>query len=294
MKIQRLPLLMLLIATTLLAPFTLLARPTLEPLGPNIADIGSAWYHFQTTTLRSADGQRRYKVWLGIPRKPAPPHGYPVLYMLDGNAAMARITEAQLKAMTKGSPPVLVAVGYDTPLPFDVRARSRDYTPPAASGSPVVEHGRYPGGGSEAFRQLLLTQIVPWAEQRAASDARKRALWGHSFGGLFVLDTLCRSSWFHDYFAAAPSLGWGNQRITQRLSACSSSQLADKRLFLMIGDGKSDRHDGPGAPGQPAEPQLIERLQRQGAALQPIRYPGKTHGELFPASLQDALQKISR
>lgn len=132
MKIQRLPLLMLLIATTLLAPFTLLARPTLEPLGPNIADIGSAWYHFQTTTLRSADGQRRYKVWLGIPRKPAPPHGYPVLYMLDGNAAMARITEAQLKAMTKGSPPVLVAVGYDTPLPFDVRARSRDYTPPAA------------------------------------------------------------------------------------------------------------------------------------------------------------------
>ncbi|MEH3296026.1 hypothetical protein POW16_23310, partial [Raoultella planticola] len=62
------------------------AKPDMKPLGPNIADRGSAVYHFSVQQFDSADGKRHYRVWTGVPDRSPPPSGYPVLYMLDGNA----------------------------------------------------------------------------------------------------------------------------------------------------------------------------------------------------------------
>ncbi|MCX2194974.1 hypothetical protein LD112_23945 [Pantoea agglomerans] len=156
-----------------------IARPDMRPLGKNIADTGSAWYRFQSKKFVSQDGERHYRVWLAIPKSDAPPGGYPVLWLLDGNAAMAHLTEPLLKKLSSGTPPVLVAVGYDTHLPFDVVARNYDYTPPNDAPDTLVTqpHGRK-GGGSHQFRQLLLNTIVPWAERLAPSNPQRRALWG--------------------------------------------------------------------------------------------------------------------
>ncbi|EMC5720459.1 alpha/beta hydrolase, partial [Salmonella enterica subsp. enterica serovar Kentucky] len=88
------------------------AQPDMQPLGPNIADKGSGYYHFRVNDFQSADGARHYRVWTAIPNKAAPPSGYPVLYMLDGNAVMDRLPEALLKQLADHSPPVIVAIGY--------------------------------------------------------------------------------------------------------------------------------------------------------------------------------------
>lgn len=269
------------------------ARPRMEPLGANIADRGSAWYRFTTQTFTSADGQRHYKVWLGIPKQAAPAQGYPVLYLLDGNAAMARLSDERLEQLAEKQPPILVAVGYDTRLPFDVQARALDYTPPGGQpGDPRQE--RYAGGGSHAFRALLLSQIVPWAEKQAASDAQRRALWGHSFGGLFVLDTLYKSAWFTHYFSAAPSLGWRHQRIVELAQQAAASGLNGKTLYLIEGDGQSDRRRGHDlASINDADSTLIATLREKRVRLHEIRYPGKTHGELLPLSLEATLDIVS-
>jgi hypothetical protein len=96
------------------------AQPDLShPLGPTIADTGSAWYRFSRFTLGSVDGQRSYRITVGVPLRPPPPQGYPAIVLLDGNAALAAIDEPQLQALQDGSPPVIVAVGYDTALRFD-------------------------------------------------------------------------------------------------------------------------------------------------------------------------------
>ncbi len=50
-------------------PVSSYAGPDMSPLGPNIADKGSAFYHFSVRTFDSADGKRHYKVWTGIPNK---------------------------------------------------------------------------------------------------------------------------------------------------------------------------------------------------------------------------------
>ncbi|MDU7188019.1 MAG: Salmochelin siderophore protein IroE, partial [Klebsiella sp.] len=66
------------------------ARPDMRPLGPNIADRGSAYYHFNVAYFDSLDGERHYKVWTAIPNAAPPAQGYPILYALDGNAVMDR------------------------------------------------------------------------------------------------------------------------------------------------------------------------------------------------------------
>lgn len=269
------------------------SRPIMEPLGENIADRGSAFYRFSTQTFTSADGLRHYKVWLGVPKQARPAQGFPVLYMLDGNAAMARLHEDRLRQMANSRPPVLVAVGYETRLPFDVLARALDYTPPGGQpGDPQRE--RYPGGGSHAFRELLLNQIVPWAEKQAVSDPQRRALWGHSFGGLFVLDTLYNASWFTHYFSAAPSFGWRHQRIVELAKQAPAEALSGKTLFLIEGDGRSDRRKGMNlAMINDADSTLIAVLRDKGVRLNEIRYPGQTHGQLLPSSLDATLDRMS-
>lgn len=97
------------------------ARPDLQPLGPNIADKGSAFYHFTQRQYDSADGERHYRVWTAVPDKAPPAAGYPVLYMLDGNAVMDKLNDAFLQQLSAGSPPVIVAIGYQTALPFDTQ-----------------------------------------------------------------------------------------------------------------------------------------------------------------------------
>jgi len=278
----------------ILTPATLAhARPSMEPLGDNVADRGSAFYRFSTRTFISADGLRRYKVWLGVPKQAAPSAGFPVLYLLDGNAAMARLSENRLKQLADKRPPMLVAVGYDTRLPFDVEARALDYTPPGGEQGDA-RHERYRGGGSHAFRELLQKQIAPWAERQAKSDPQRRALWGHSYGGLFVLDSLYSGAGFTHYFSAAPSLGWRHHRIVELAQQASPQALSGKRLYLIEGDGRSDRHEEKRAAQiNDADRLLIATLRDKGLRLDEIRYPGQTHGELLPSSLERTLNIVS-
>ncbi len=114
--------------------------------------------------------------------------------MLDGNALMDRLSEDLLKQLTQKTPPVIVAIGYQTPLPFDTHARAYDYTPVAQQrGAVAVGHYAREGAARD----------VPPAAGRAHRangrkniniDPDKRGIWGHSFGGLFVLDSWLTSS----------------------------------------------------------------------------------------------------
>lgn len=88
---------------------------------------------------------------------------------------------------------MIVAVGYQTNLPFDLNSRAYDYTPAAESRKTDLHSGRFSrkSGGSNNFRQLLETRIAPKVEQGLNIDRQRRGLWGHSYGGLFVLDSGC-------------------------------------------------------------------------------------------------------
>jgi len=276
----------------LLAWQTSYARPDMAPLGPNIADRGSAYYHFTQKQFDSRDGKRHYKVWTGVPKKSAPPGGFPVLYMLDGNAAMDKLSEAFLQKLFAANPPVLVAVGYQTDLPFDLDSRAYDYTPPGTDAQQL--RGRV-GGGSAAFRQLLEETIAPAVEKGIAINPAQRGLWGHSYGGLFVLESWLTSSFFTTTFSAVPSLARNDFQLLKTMEVVSPRQAAGKHLYLMEGDGDRRAQDENSESGVlPRVRSTLAQLNQHGVSATYRLFPGLTHGAMFTASLQAALLQISK
>ncbi|POP44037.1 Salmochelin siderophore protein IroE [Superficieibacter electus] len=273
------------------------ARPDMKPLGPNIADKGSAFYHFRVEQFDSADGKRHYKVWTAIPNKKPAPSGYPVLYMLDGNAVMGRLSEMLLQQLAEKTPPVIIAIGYQTDLPFDANSRAWDYTPVReAKDEKAAENGRNRRemGGSTGFRQLLEQQIAAKAEQGININPDRRGLWGHSYGGLFVLDSWLSSSFFRSYYSASPSLGQGYLPLLNRLTAVDKTRYCDKHLFLMEGTASPGKNVQTQAPDiLPRIHDVVSVLQGDGIAVEYWDYPGLTHGPMFDASFNSALRDMS-
>lgn len=273
-----------------------IARPDFQPLGPNIADKGSAFYHFTQRQYDSADGERHYRVWTAVPDKAPPAAGYPVLYMLDGNAVMDKLDDAFLQQLFAGSPPVIVAIGYQTALPFDTAARAWDYTPPLKTHEPRAGKPALPPrktGGNDAFRQLLTETMVPQTEANLKIDPHQRAIWGHSYGGLFVLDAWRKASPFGIYYSASPSLGQALQSPLQASQSLDAVRFRGKSLYLLEGDGKAR-----GEPsGHEASLEVLRQTQQQlaskGLTVAFWRYPGLTHGQMFEVSLRSALLHLS-
>ena len=270
------------------------AKPDMRPLGPNIADRGSAYYHFNVAYFDSLDGERHYKVWTAIPNAAPPAEGYPILYALDGNAVMDRVSDSLLAQLTQKTPPVIVAVGYQTTLPFDQNARAYDYRPTVKENSADSGGDSRKSGGSEAFRQLLQNTIVENVERGMKIDPRRRAIWGHSYGGLFIIDSWLASSRFRIYFSASPSLGRGNASLLDKMAEAKADAFSQKSLYLMEGAVATQRVSSAGAEETRGNVlQTVSLLKKKGVAVNWWPYPGLSHGEMFNASLQSALLEVA-
>lgn len=267
-------------------------------------------YRFETLDFASADGKRRYRVYLGIPKTAAPAKGYSVLYALDGNALTENLTSQRLKAITRL--PVVVLIGYDTDLRFDTAARAHDYTPPDGQGgisADPADPARTHGGAAD-FLHLINTAIRPQIEARVKLNPSRQTLWGHSYGGLFVLYTLLNSPQSFDRYAAAdPALWFAQGSLYRQYQAASGQPDLFRNRFLLIEQSgrKSGRDNGKLTPEQAAR--LAARQQaaaqlpsdagrkliRQLSARNDIRaeftaYPELDHGGILPVSFLHALK----
>lgn len=278
-------------------PWPAVARPDLgRELGPTIAERGSAHYRFERLHFDSVDGRRRYRVWLGVPRRAAPARGYPVAWLLDGNAAMGELDEPLLDTLSRHAPPLIVALGYDTELRFDVEARAHDYLPAvdASHAEGVPPFLRHDGGGADAFLALIESSITPAVAARAPLDPQRQTLWGHSFGGVFVLHALfTRPRLFSDHVAVSPSLGWKRgAMLTAAERFAARAAATDARLWLLRGEHEGRRiAPPPGTASGHAFDELAARLAAHpDLTLRTRTLAGLEHGATLSASLPYALK----
>lgn len=255
--------------------------------------------------LRShADGRIR-RVFVALPEGPPPPDGYRVLYVLDGNALfpvatmMAR-SQARRGASTGILPGIVVGIGYPTDTRYDEPARALDYTPPAAGLTREF-------GGADAFLDFIEHELQPLVAREFPVDARRNALFGHSFGALLVLHALfTRPGLFADHVAASPSIWWNDRHILKErdaYAARATGATRQARVLITVGS-----HEQTPPPGIGAERAAILRERRQvdaaralAADLERLRpaglqtsfreFEGENHGSAALPALQRAVER---
>jgi predicted alpha/beta superfamily hydrolase len=161
-----------------------------------------------------------YRLGVSTPMLDAPPGGYPVLFVLDGDANFGAASETA-RSQSIFAPGVdaalVVAIGYPVGTLGDIlRRRYCDLTTPAPP-EPMTSSDPYFGsvsGGMEVFLDVIEHEIIPIIAGRFPVNDLRRALFGHSLGGLTSIRALLtRPALFDSVVASSPSLHWNQRAI---------------------------------------------------------------------------------
>lgn len=197
--------------------------------------------------FEARDGSR-YRLLISVPEGPAPARGFPALVLVDGHAlfpvaATAARLQAQRPEATGVGPAVVIGIGYPDARPFDAERRQRDLLPVA--------------DGADRFLDMIADEILPAVARIAPLDPARRALAGHSYGGLFVLHTLfTRPGLFTSLVAGSPSIWWQDRAILASEEAFRRySSASAGRLLITVGSHEQ-------TPILAVTPQRAERLAR--------------------------------
>ena len=268
---------------------------------------GASWFDLAD---RVTGDVRRVFLW--VPPVPAPEQGWPSLTMTDGNAVIATAIDAM---RAQASYPtgtnlgwgVLIAVGYPTDDAYDPFRRSWDLGPPPGASYPPF----WPdtpevrtGGGAEMAR-FILEDALPFVGEQVKLDPDQRALFGHSFGGLFALWLLfTQPGAFRRWIAASPAITWedsfllthlddfdpAGRQLTVHLSAAEWE--GDDLAPFQIGaeDAAQRLTDKAKTRTIAAAQQMAQHLNAlPGVTASYETYPGETHMSVLPVAVNRAL-----
>jgi len=216
-------------------------------------------------TFTSAINGEPYTLFVSIPFIPPPKGGYPVYYVLDGEAYFSTAAVGSLLLAENAA--VIVGIDHNA---FNDRAvvekysgRKPDDTSPIGMGAvsnthnrlrahdltlPVTPAHRAPdwfepsrNGGLDDFLKVIETEIKPKIAALVPVDPTNQALYGHSLGGLAVIHALfTEPTAFRSFIASSPSLWWDGDAVLKGeeefATAITAGQAAPRILITAGGD----------------------------------------------------------
>lgn len=281
-----------------------MAAPARGEARPGVT-IADAWRR----EVVSKAGQP-YRLFLWRPPGKPPDGGWPVTYLLDGNAVFGTAVEVARLANgdfgpKRAKPGAIVAIGYPVEGPFDLTRRALDLTPPGREPPPRTDGKPWPpSGGADAFLDFVEEVVRPLVAREMPVDPSRSALFGHSFGGLLALHCLFgRPASFSAYVAASPSIWWNERAIlaSERAFTARESTGAKARLLLSVGGEEHAAAAPPSADPHTRrlqETRMVDNAREMAARLAAAPnlslhfhvFEGETHGSVIPASVARGLR----
>jgi len=129
---------------------------------------------------------------------------FPVLYLTDGPGHFRHTVGTMNILADNGRIPQMIIVGIAN------TDRTRDLTPEIL----LSKKERFKnGGGADNFLTFFDKELIPYIENNYRTQPY-RVFSGHSFGGLFAINTfLTKPEVFNAYISVSPSLWWDEQRL---------------------------------------------------------------------------------
>lgn len=192
-----------------------LLAPPIHVRAEEAKETGYVLPETEVWDMDAAHGET-YRIYVSRPAGEAPEGGYPVLFVLDGNAMFAGFAEARriqgvyddgLEDM------IVVGIGYPNQELYDGR-RLGDFTPPLENEALKERFRDYASGKRDQFKAFLLSELRPEISKRFPVNDDRVSLYGHSLGGLFGLHMMySEPGAFSMIIAASPTVWWDGQAI---------------------------------------------------------------------------------
>jgi predicted alpha/beta superfamily hydrolase len=219
-------------------------------------------------------GQKRIiQVVLPEKYKPGSTDKYDVLYVLDGdwNTKLAMDMNRFLEG--EGYMPSTIIVGV---LNID---RNKDLT------HVHIDDNKTSGGGDK-FLAFLKDELIPYINKNYPSDG-DNTIFGHSLGGLFVMNALLNEPQaFKSYIAADPSF-WYNHNYMNKIAADKLSALANSGKTLYITGREGPEYRGMGIVQMDS---ILKKYAPEGLTWKAQPYPNESHGSVRLKSMYDGLK----
>ena len=204
----------------------------------------------------------------------------PALYVLDGAAD----TGFPFFAGLVNAGPLLRIFKPIVVIGIASVDRNNELTFPTTDGEALK---KFPtAGGSARFRRFLVDEVKPWANANLPIRDESILL-GHSFGGLFVVETAFKApADFTHYVATSPSVWWDNKRLLAAAPA-GIARLGGHSLYLTLGNEVD--------PEKESVQKLVALLGKSAPAE--LRWtwqprPDQNHGSIIVATASDALRWV--
>lgn len=211
-----------LVALTILSSALTFAQPNQNGLEQIDYEIRDSIYS------KALDSYRHF--WVKLPENYDPKSNtkYPVIFVLDGFSLQSNI-EVVYDNYWGHYMPHMILVGISNRT-----NRTRDLTISKIES----RHGstmQTESGGAEQFTAFIETDLIPYID-RAFRTSSYRTLIGHSYAGLFAINTLINHTHlFTNYIAIDPTLDWDNQKLLiQAKDILKTKNFKNKGLFVAL------------------------------------------------------------
>lgn len=244
-------------------------------------------------SLYSTALQENRNYWIHLPENYGQDttQTYPVVYLLDGDSffhSLVGISKTFSTVRGKFLPQSII-IGV---LNVD---RTRDLTPTASAAGRdgKIAPGTIPqGGGSETFSRFLTGELRAVIDSVYRTNG-KNMLIGHSYAGLFTLNTFLRHTELFDmYLAVDPSLWWDQGKLSEEAETwIEGKDFTGKSLYIGVASKK--RTDRVDIHLNKVNHLLTEVLpQAENLRFFSKSFPDENHGTVAVPGIYDGIKQL--
>jgi len=221
--------------------------------------------------------ERTIKVLLPDTWKPGSAEKYEVIYITDGEWAMEPFSFVYKFAQGENFVPPAIIVSVPNRYINKANQRDRDFLPVHVP-QPAIS------GGAANCLAFFKDELIPYIDRTYPTNGTN-SLYGHSYGGLFVLYALLSEpQLFESYYATDPPFRFNDDYLI-KMAAEKLENLPPDKILWLAGNDLSYRSQG------------LERLDsilrvKAPASLhwKMVTYPNETHNSVRLKAMYDGIK----
>jgi len=223
--------------------------------------------------------QRSIKIKLPESHQPGSTTKYEVIYLTDGEWALHPFSFIYKFAQDENYVPPAIIVAIPNRYIDQANQRDRDFLPVHVP-QPAIS------GGADKFLAFIKNELIPYIDNKYPTN-KTNSIYGHSYGGLFVLYTLLNEpELFETYYATDSPFFWNDDYLIKVASRKLEDLPPNKLLWIA---GIEETYKGQGIARLDS---VLQLKASKSLHWKIVNYPNEKHNSVRLKAMYDGIKFV--